>query len=93
MPKPIYSPIHIIPRTFAPPSNELLLDIAATKIQKSPASPGERLTGQPAKAALIGRVPVAMSGNWELYKGEGQAYYAKYGHYTESWFKLQMPLF
>ena len=69
------------------------LNIAATKNQKNPASPGDKIARQPTKAALVGRIPVSMSGNWQPHKGEGQACYAKYSHYTESWFKLPMPLF
>ena len=83
----------IAPRSFAPPSDSLLLAIAAGKINQNPAAPGQRLTEKPSDADFIDRISVPMSGSWELYKGEGQAYYAKYMHYTESWFQLQMPLF
>jgi len=83
----------VAPRSFAPPSDALLLDLAGLKVRNNPASPGERLATSPEDAILIGRIPVPMSGSWDLFKGEDSRYYIKYTHYTVNWFQASMPLF
>ena len=55
---PALSPV--APRSFAPPSDALLLDLAGVKVRNNPACPGERLTTAPEDTSLIGRVPVPM---------------------------------